>query len=233
MEKEAWFDLIINANTLALFLLTMYLGYLRLAPWIQILPAVLFVVPMVIAFYKRRMRIQETERQRDINKAKDLDTLLVKLQRVRDSLSSIGSNLTHNNEFINNEAASIGWRTFFNRYGESLNAKFDYFRYDLESFIGGERKPYEEFGLEIMGFYHLVRDFRHLYDDLREMIEKANVISRDAEQAKSIRKLEANYTDFHNSLGNLCDGDEEVRKRFAGTYVLTQPKRLMPTRVRA
>lgn len=221
MKKEIVFDLTNFLVTLLVFILPVYFAYLGFPLEIQILPSTLLVVPIVITLYKRRLEVEKIERQRIVNKARKLQPLLVKLERFQD-IHRIASSLTYNKQFADDENAFLGWRRYFDRYGNHVNDEFSHYDYDFGWFISQtSRHTEEELQLKLLGFYFLVRSFRHLYDDLVMMIELAGKIPKD--QIKNIQELEENYEDFLNALRDLCDEDEEIGKMFKGKYPLVKP----------
>jgi len=219
MKREMALDILNFLVALTVFVLPVYFAYLEYPFWIQILPSVLLVVPIVVALYKKRLETEIIEKQKIIEKTQKLRPLLVKLERLR-PISSIGISLTHyGNRFIEKEIAFLGWRKHFNRQGKYLDSEFGWFDYHLygSAKVSSNR---EEFGFsdKLTEFYWLVSGFLHLYDDLVAMIKLAGQIP--TEEMKNIQELEANYEDFVEALKDLCDKDEEIGKVFRGRYPL-------------
>lgn len=213
------FDIINLLVTLTVFTLPVYFAHLGLPLLIQISPAFLFVVPVVITLYKRRLETKRIESQKIIGKAIKLRPLLVKLERVR-NISNIASSLTYQGiMFIEKELTYLGWRRYFDKYGKVVNGKFDDFQFELKRFIDTEKQEYEEFSRILNSFYWLVSGFRHLYDDLAKMVELAGK-RPPINELKHIQELEENYNDFFEALKQLCDEVEELGEVFRGKYPL-------------
>ena len=224
MERKLKLHVINFLNALAIFVLSVYFAFFKHPIWIQISPAVLVAVPLVIAWYERRMEKERIERQKIVDKAQKLRPLLVKLERLR-VISIIGSSLTYHPEwFVDNEVASLGWRRYFDKHGKTINEKFDDLRLGMKQFINKTDKQEEqEFSRILDSFRLLVSGFCHLYDDLREMIQLVGK-NPPKEVLKDVQELQTNYMDFLQALRNLCDEEkeEEIGKIFSGRYPLTK-----------
>jgi hypothetical protein len=210
MKKELVFDIINFLVALLIFVFPVYFAYLGLPLETQILPSVLLVIPIVITLYKRRL---ETERQRTVSRAKKLGTLLVKLDRIR-NVFDIGISLTKNKEFMDNELASLGWRTYFHIYGREVDSDFGYCDYCVSYHIKGQ--GLDEFDSTVHDFYFSVQGFRQLYNDLATMIQVSKKIPKN--QFQNIQELEGNFEDFLEALNDWCDEDEEIAKLLEGAY---------------
>ena len=78
---------------------------------------------------------------------------------------------------------------------------------------------------QLSSFYSLVSGFRHLYDDLREMVEFGQYIPKEEEN--NVQEIEENLMDFFGALRDLCDEDEDIGQEFKGKYPLMQPESLI------
>ena len=118
----------------------------------------------------------------------------------------------------------MGWRKYFERYGDYVKKEFDYYDFDFGWFISQTfRHNKEELHRLFLGFYSIVEGFLYLYDDLAEMILLAGK-NPPKEETKQIRELEESYEDFLNALRELRDEDEEIRKLFKEDSSLLKPR---------
>lgn len=217
MKRDLVFDIINFFVALLIFVLPVYFVYLELPLEIQILPSVLLVVPIVITLYKRRLETERTERQKTISRVKKLNTLLVKLDRIR-NVFDIASSLTYNKEIMDDELTSLGWRRYFDRYGREVDSDFASCDYWVGYLIYGpaSKQDFNEFHSTIHDFYFVVMGFRQLYDDLANMIQLSEKIPKD--QLQNIQELEENFEDFLKALNDWCDEDKEIEKLLEGRY---------------
>ena len=221
MKRKWLLDYALVANTAILFFGELYFELMNAPIELRAILAVFLIPPIVITLYKKRLDNEKIERQKIINKAMKLRPLLVKLERIR-SVSNIGNSLTYRGiMFIDKEISYLGWRRYFDKYGNVMSDKFDAFQSELELFINEtEKVTNEEFSRILNSFYWLTSHFRHLYDDLAKMIELAGK-RPPKEDLKEVEELEENCKNFFEALKELCDEVEEIGEVFSGRYPLT------------
>lgn len=171
METDSLLDSIIFANSILLFLLPIILNFANQPIEVQLVPIMLFAVPIAIVIYKKRLRAKKAERQKIIDKAERTRPLLVKLGRLK-AASSIGKGLTYDGKFIEDRLALLGWRKYFESQGKYLDEEHNRFLFDLDRFVGEpSRQRKTGLHLRFQSFYKLVSSFRKVYDSLERMIE--------------------------------------------------------------
>ena len=223
MKRELILDIIMILITFVISVLVTYFSYLGFPIIVRFSPLLLIVFQIVITLYKRRLETKRIERQKIIGKAMKLQPLFVKLGRLR-SISNFASSLTYRGiMFIEKEIEYSGWRKYFEKYGKTLNERFDSFLSEFNYFIDEtERQENGEFSRILNSFYSLVSGFRHLYDDLAKMVELAGK-RPPIDEIKYLEEIEENYEDFFHALKQMCDEVKELGEVFRGKYPLVTP----------
>jgi len=227
MEIDSLLDSIIFIITILLFLLPIMLNFANQPIEVQLVPVILFAVPIAIAIYKKRLRARKAERQKIVDKAEKMRPLLVKLERFK-AAWSIGEGLTYDGKFIEDRLALLGWRKYFESQGKYLDEEHNWFVFDLDGFVSEpSRQRKTELHRKFQSFYKLVSSFRKVYDSLERMME---LVEKDIpdDKLRDIQELQEDCEDFFRSLKGLCDEDDEIGSFFKGRYpLLDRPKMII------